>query len=118
MISFSYSQLAWFILFCLAVCVGVLLIIALVRMNRILYNIKKTFESNNENINKTLSVLPEAAENLNDITATVKESLDKAGAAIGLNTSDNSSTVLNFLKIITEVLLYIKNTFFSSEKNS
>jgi len=118
MISFSYSQLAWFILFCLAVCVGILLIIALVKINRILYNFKKTYESNNENIDKTLSILPETVENVNDIVVTVKENINKAGAVIGIDTSENSSTVFNFLKIITEVLLYIKNTFFSSEKDS
>lgn len=112
--------LAVFILFCLLVVVGIFFIMTLNHLNKLLTRANKLVESNEESLHKTLALLPETVQNVNEVVANVKMGLDQVGdtveavetaltetvAAVSGNTQNFFSlvnTVSGIAKIIFEV---------------
>lgn len=84
---------ALFILFGLFVVLLVYLIITLNNFNNLVKRVSKVVKNNNENLSKTLVVLPEVLKNANDVTVTLKQNVDKAGVAISTIEAAVSETV-------------------------
>ena len=78
----SIKDLTNFVLFAIGVSVGVFLIIALINLNKLIKHVNQIIEENKANINTTMSVIPKAADNLNQAAVSVKSTVDKAGNMI------------------------------------
>ncbi|MCX7921718.1 MAG: DUF948 domain-containing protein [Clostridia bacterium] len=107
------SDIAYFIIFCLIVVVGVFLAIALYNLNKVIKQARKVIETNAENINKTMTVLPEIMNNVNDTTACVKENVDKASNIVETVEETVSEGIIDTIKIIGAVVQVIVGKFTS-----
>lgn len=117
----TIEALVIFILVCLAVAVSIFLIITLNNLNRLLKKFNKIMETNKENIDKTISILPDTVNNLNEATISMKGTLDKAGSVIGtidgavtdtvVSVSDTTETVFEVVKVVGLIAKYISNAF-------
>lgn len=115
------EALAIFILVSLAVIISVFLVITLKNLNSLLKKFNKIVESNTENINKTINILPDTMSNLNEATVSMKGTLDKAGSVIGtidgavtdtvVSVSDTTETVFEIVKVIGLIAKYISSAF-------
>jgi predicted PurR-regulated permease PerM len=115
------EALAIFILVSLAVIISVFLVITLKNLNSLLKKFNKIVESNTENINKTINILPDTMSNLNEAAVSMKGTLDKAGSVIGtidgavtdtvVSVSDTTETVFEIVKVIGLIAKYISSAF-------
>lgn len=121
----TIEALAIFILFFLAVIVSIFLVITLKSLNSLLKKLGKIVESNTENINKTINILPETITNVNEATISMKGTLDKAGSVIGtidgavtdtvVSISDTTDNVFEIVKVIGLIARYIASAFKHSD---
>ena len=118
--------LAVFIGVCLVVAVGVLLIIALVRLNKLLKKAGKLLDDNADNIDKTMKKVPALVEHWDETGESLKSVADKAEATIdavgGLLTGDTlsggeSSTVQSIVTIAESVLQIVLGYFSKKDKD-
>jgi methyl-accepting chemotaxis protein len=87
----------------------------------LLKKFNKIVESNTENINKTINILPDTMSNLNEAAVSMKGTLDKAGSVIGtidgavtdtvVSVSDTTETVFEIVKVIGLIAKYISSAF-------
>jgi uncharacterized protein YoxC len=75
-ITFTLSDLGIALLMIAGLVLIVYLIITLVNINKTIKNVNLLIDDNRENINKTVSTVPEICGNVNDITSSVKGKVD------------------------------------------
>lgn len=112
----SMGHLALFVIFCLAAVVSIFLAIAL-------YN----FISLLKKLNRVIDVLPNTVKNLNEAAVSFKYTMDKAGSVIGaideasigtvVSVSDTTENILEFVKIVGNVITYITGVINRGEKD-
>lgn len=116
--------LAVFIGFCLAVAIGVLLIIALVNFIKMTKKVNKLIDDNTENVNKTLNKLPSIAENIDNVTISIKDNVDTIGYSVGAisgifsgkpSREEDSSFLLTIVTIAESILKVILGFFTKKE---
>lgn len=126
-ITINIYAFGFVILCCIITAVCVFLIIALYNAIKVIKRLDKVIETNNENINKTLTIIPETAKNVNDVTVVVKENLNKAGNVIGsledavaetvASVSSGTENILSIVKIASSVISAITSVFNSGKKD-
>jgi|GEM_PF-1738055 len=125
-VTVDLSVLAWFIIFCIAVVVGVFLIILLRNCLKVVDRVNKILDNNSENIQKSLEVLPSTIKSIDELAASGKGTLDKATSVVTTVEDTITDTVDSFtinaeniLSIITIASSVIKSIIsaFSSKKN-
>ncbi len=116
------SAVAWFILFCIAVTVGVFLIILLRNCLKVVDKVNNIIENNSESITNTISALPETLKSVDNLAVSAKGTIDKANSIVSSvedNVTDsfsfNAENVLNIINIASSVIKSIIS-FFSSSK--
>ncbi len=123
---FTLQEIAVFILFLLAVGVGVYLIIALRNINSLAREINQVVEANRSNIDLTLSYLPEISENLRESSIGIRKSVSQTEAAIDVlteNVTDAVTTVnkaadsiTTYSVIVTEIVKTLMDMFAKAKK--
>jgi len=100
----------------LVAAIGVLLIIALIRLNKALKSTGKLLEDNTENIDKTIKRIPILVEHFDEISESLKLTVGKAEVAVeavggmftgDLNTVHETSTAQSIVAIADSVLQII-----------
>ncbi|MCK9216935.1 MAG: hypothetical protein M0P77_03310 [Firmicutes bacterium] len=122
----SYKDLGLLILFLIISGVGVYTFITLNNLNGILKRVRELMDKNSSNIDKTLDRLPSIASNVDDATAKIKDEVENAGDAVGLisetvtdtvlSVSDGTQEVIEYIRIIAQIIKIIINTFFKKSK--
>ncbi|MFZ5990019.1 MAG: hypothetical protein ACOYWZ_23225 [Bacillota bacterium] len=120
-ITFSLLDLANFILYTLGTAALVVLIITFININRLVKRVNKLVEKNEDNINRTVTTMPEAINNVNEVSLGIKRGIDKAGAAMETLESSICETVtavsegtegfFDFVSIAGEVLKAVLSIF-------
>jgi predicted PurR-regulated permease PerM len=123
---FTLQEIAVFILFLLAVGVGVYLIIALRNINSLTREINQVVEANRSSIDLTLSYLPEISENLRESSIGIRKSVCQTEAAIDVltdNVTDAVTTVnkaadsiTTYSVIVTEIVKTLMDMFAKAKK--
>ncbi|ACL75691.1 hypothetical protein [Ruminiclostridium cellulolyticum] len=124
-ITINLSVVAWFIIFCIAVTIGVLLIIFLRNCLKISEKVNKILDDNANSVEKTLKVLPEAVTSVDELAKSAKGTLDKATSVVTTvedSVSDtidsfsfNAENILSIINIASSVVKSIISAF-SSKK--
>lgn len=105
--------------------VGVLLIIALIRLNKALKSTGKLLEDNSENIDNTMKRLPVLVGHFDEITAGLKSTVNKAEVAVdavggmfsgSLPAVHENSTAQSIVAIADSVLQIVLGYFARKEK--
>lgn len=73
------DYIAYFILFCLGITVGVFLILALVNLIRLIKKLNVILDENQKNLHSTLAQLPKTVENVNAVASDIRGGIQKAG---------------------------------------
>ncbi|WP_024831660.1 hypothetical protein [Ruminiclostridium josui] len=124
-ITLDLSVVAWFIIFCIAVIIGVLLIIVLRNCLKITDKLNKILDDNADSVGKTLEALPGAVTNIDELAKSAKGTLDKATSVVTTvedSVSDtidsfsfNAENILSIINIASSVVKSIISSF--SSKN-
>ncbi|EGD49015.1 hypothetical protein Cpap_3443 [Ruminiclostridium papyrosolvens DSM 2782] len=122
-ITLDLSVVAWFILFCIAVIIGVLLIIVLRNCLKITDRVNKILDDNADSVGKTLEVLPSTVANIDELAKSAKGTLDKATSVVTTvedsvsetidSFSFNAENILNIINIASSVVKSIISSFSS-----
>ncbi|MHB8063762.1 MAG: hypothetical protein ACYDG2_14205 [Ruminiclostridium sp.] len=125
-VTIDLSVIAWFLIFCIAVVIGVFLIILLRNCLKVLDKVNKIIESNSENIDKTLIALPSTVKSIDELAVSAKGTLDKATSVVTTvedsvaetidSFSFNAENVLTIINIASSVVKSVINAFSSSKK--
>lgn len=113
--------LSWFIIFCLAIVIGVFMIILLRKCLKVVDKVNIIIENNSDSISSTISALPSAVKSIDEVAVSAKGTLDKANSIVSTvedNVSDtfdsfsvNAENVLNIINIASTVIKSIIGAF-------
>jgi len=124
----SVSELLNFVLVffgcCLAMAVGIALIIALVNLIRMVRRVNKLLDDNAGHISKTIVQLPALAESFNKAGASVKANAEKIGNSIsevegmltGVPAAAGESNTLTTIVSIAESILKLIMGYFAKKE--
>lgn len=117
----SFEDLAIFLVVCVAVTAGIFLIIALVHFIRVMRKIGQLVDSNKNEIDQTIKVLPTTVSSLGDAAESIKITSDKASGVIGTidgavtstveTVNDTSENVYEIIKVAGLVAKFISDAF-------
>lgn len=122
----SLKDLGLIVIFVTVLAAAIYLIITLKNLNDLLKYAKSFLKQHNDNIDKTMSLVPETIKNANEMTVSIKQQVDQVGSTVnslgsGLSetvatindTTDTSVTVIRSLGEIVKVLI----EFFTTSKD-
>lgn len=122
----AIKDLLFFTIFCLVIVAGIFLVILIYKLTQFIKRATYMLETNSENIQKTLELLPQTTQNVNDIAIAVKTNIEKVENAVGgveeavaetvAAVSESTENVMNFIKIITEIISIVLGSFSSKKK--
>ncbi len=122
-VTVDLSVLAWLIIFCIAVIIGVFLIILLRNCLKVVDKVNHILDSNSENIGRTLEALPSTVRSVDELAVSAKGTLDKATSVVSTvedtvnetidSFSFNAENVLSIINIASSVVKSIISAFSS-----
>ncbi len=115
-ITLDLSVVAWFIIFCIAVTIGVLLIIVLRNCLKITDKVNKILDDNADSVGKTLEVLPVTVTSIDELAKSAKGTLDKATSVV-TTVEDSVSDTIDSFSFNAENILSIINVASSLVKS-
>jgi len=120
-VTIDFSVLAWFVIFCIAVVIGVFIIILLRSCLKVMDKVNKIIDNNSESIEKTLTALPSTVKSVDELAVSAKGTLDKATSIVTTvedtvtetidSFSFNAENVLSIINIATSVVKSIISAF-------
>lgn len=120
-VTIDLSVLAWFVIFCIAVVIGVLLIILIKNCLKIVDKVNRLLESNSENIDEIIGALPSTVKNVDELAKSAKGTLDKATSVVTTvedtvtetidSFSFNAENILGIINIASSVVKSILSAF-------
>ena len=120
-VTVDLSVVAWFIIFCIAVVIGVFLIILLKNCLKVVDRVNKILDSNSESIGKTLEALPSTVKSIDELAVSARGTLDKATSVVSTvedtvtetidSFSFNAENVLSIINIASSVVKSIISAF-------
>ncbi len=121
-VTVDLSAIAWFIIFCIAVTVGVFLIILLINCLKVVKKVSNIVDNNSESITNTISALPGTLKSVDELAVSTKGTIDKANSIVSSveeNVADsfsfNAENILNIINIASSVIKSIISAFTSSK---
>lgn len=123
----TFHDIISFLIYTLAISVGILLTIVLINTIRFTNCLNNIISENTENINETLKSLPRIAKNIDDISLTTNETLDKVKNTVELfetiaevsaeTISKNSGGFIRFINILNTIFTTMMDFIFAFKKN-
>lgn len=120
-VTLDLSVLAWFIIFCIAVVIGILLILLIKNCLKVVDKVNKILDTNSQSIQETLDALPPTVRSVEDLAVSAKGTLDKANSVVTAvedtvtetidSLSFNAENVLNIINIASSVVKSILSAF-------
>ncbi|EMS69642.1 hypothetical protein [Ruminiclostridium cellobioparum] len=124
-VTVDLSVVAWFIIFCIAVIIGVFLIILLRNCLKVVDRVNKILDKKSESIEETLEALPSTVKSIDELAVSAKDTFDKATSVVSTvedtvtetidSFSFNAENVLSIINVASSVVKSIINAF-SSKK--
>jgi predicted PurR-regulated permease PerM len=121
-VTVDLSAVAWFIIFCLAIIVGVFLIILLINCLKVVKKVSNIIDNSSDSITNTISALPETLKSVDELAVSAKGTMDKANSLVSSveesvtdSFSINAENILNIINIASSVIKSILNAFTSSK---
>lgn len=105
----SVQSLLWGILFIIAVAVGVLLIMALLKVIKILKRADKFIKENESNFNIIANELPDTLQSVKEGVDSIRKTVDTANSALGIIGNDEKSSFHYDLDSISHVFNMAKD---------
>lgn len=125
-ITIDLSVVAWFVLFCIAVTIGIFLIILINNCLKVINKVNALIDKNSENIGNTLEALPSTVKSVDELAKSAKGTLDKATSVVTTvedtvtdtidSFSFNAENILSIINIASTVVKSILSAFSSSKK--
>lgn len=125
-VTIDLRVLAWFVIFCLAVVIGVFIIILLRSCLKVVDKANKIIDNNAESIKETLEALPSTLKSVDEFAVSAKGTLNKATSVVTTfeetvtETIDsfafNAENVLSIINIASSVVKSIIGAFSTSKK--
>lgn len=122
----SVRDLLNFIMYFLGGTALIIFIIALIYVIKFVKRLDKLVEKNADNIDKTVSVLPEVADNINAVSLSLKNGIDKAEQTVEAiedyvcdtvtTVSQGTEGILDFVGVVSEVIKSVLGFFSSGKK--
>jgi hypothetical protein len=122
-VTLDLSVVAWFIIFCIAVVIGVLLIILLKNCLKVVNKVSKIIDDNADSVGKTLEALPPTMASIDELAKSAKGTLDKATSVVTTvedtvtdtidSFSFNAENVLSIINVASSVVKSIISAFSS-----
>lgn len=122
----SVRDLLNFIMYFLGGTALIIFIIALIYVIKFVKRLDKLVEKNADNIDKTVSVLPEVADNINAVSLSLKNGIDKAEQTVEAiedyvcdtvtTVSQGTEGILDFVSVVSEVIKSVLGFFSSGKK--
>ncbi|OPZ90052.1 MAG: hypothetical protein BWY74_02478 [Firmicutes bacterium ADurb.Bin419] len=110
----SVGDLVNFAIYSLGAAALILLIIALFFVIRFVRRLDKLVEKNTEYINKTASLLPDVVDNINDVSVSLKNGINKAEETVETiedyicdtvtTVTEGTEGLFDFVSVVSEVL--------------
>ncbi len=110
----SVRDLVNFVMYSLGAVALIVFIIALLYVIRIVRRLDKLVEKNTEYINKTASVLPDVVDNINDVSVSLKNGINKAEQTVETiedyicetvaTVSEGTEGIFDFVSVVSEVI--------------
>lgn len=123
----SLGDLTLVLVLCLVAVVCIFLAITLYNFISLLKKLNRAIDSNKDSIDKTITAFPNTVKNLNEAAVSFKYTMDMAGsvvrtidaASIGtvVTVSDTTENILEFVKIVGNVVRYITGVINRGEKD-
>jgi len=117
----SYRDLAFAILFIMAVALGIYLFIVLNHLSHLLKRLRELSDKYSSHIEKTIDRLPSIAVNIDEAAKNMKQGIEKAAATVDTVGDTISETVaavntgtqevVEYVKIIADIVKVLINTF-------
>lgn len=124
-VTVNLSVLAWFVIFCIAVVIGVFLIIILKNCLKVVDKVNKLIDTNSDSIEMTLKALPSTVKSVDELAISAKGTLDKTTSVVSSvedsindtidSFSFNAENVLSIINIASAVVKSIISAFSSSK---
>jgi ABC-type transporter Mla subunit MlaD len=125
-ITISVQDLGAFILFCLAVAVGVFLIVALNNFNRTIKRFNQFMDSSKGQVKEVLNGLPAAVKSVDEAAANIRDNVEKMGNVVdtventvtetAIAVNDKTEGLLDTVDTITSIVKIVLNAFSSKDK--
>lgn len=123
---YSVREIADFLMYCLGAAVLVVLIIALISIIKFVKRLDKLVADNTDNINKTATTLPVVVNNINDVSASLKDGISKAEQTVEAvedyicetvtTVTESTESLFDVLSIAGEVMKTVISFFQGSKK--
>jgi len=117
----SYRDLAFAILFVIAVALGIYLFIVMNHLSHLLKRLRELSDKYSSHIEKTIDRLPSIAANIDEAAKNMKQGIEKAAATVDTVGDTISETVaavntgtqevVEYVKIIADIIKVLINTF-------
>lgn len=117
----SVKDLISFILFLLGATAVVYLVIVLHNVNKLVKQVSLVIADNKTNIDKTMEVMPEMANNLNSTVVSIKGTVDRTGniidnfegtvSEVAASFEDTSESIIDVIKASINVIKTIMSLF-------
>lgn len=117
----SVKDLISFILFLLGATAVVYLVIVLHNVNKLVKQVNLVIADNKTNIDKTMEVMPEVANNLNSTVVSIKGTVDRTGniidnfegtvSEVAASFEDTSESIIDVIKASINVIKTIMSLF-------
>lgn len=104
----SLYDIGFFILFTIAVIVCLYLVAVLHRTFCVLGYVREILDNHKEDIDKTISGLPEALDNVNELAISLKETVDQTNGAFGSLQHNITDTVDDLRDGMENMIVYAK----------
>lgn len=110
----SLYDLGLFVLFAVIVVAGIFLIVFLRQAIRVVSHIQVILNNHEDNIQKSIAMLPETLANINSLASTLRETVDQTNNAMQTlqedlvdNLRDGLETFIIYAKVISEIFRVI-----------
>jgi ABC-type transporter Mla subunit MlaD len=125
-ITISFQDLGFFILFCLALAVGIFIIVTLSNFNKTIKRFNGFMDSSSDSVKKILVNLPEAVKSVDEAASNIRDNVEKIGSVVdtveeavtetAAAVNDKTEGLINTFDTISSVLKIIIDTFSSSRE--
>jgi hypothetical protein len=125
-ITITLEELGYFILFLLALGVGVYLIVTLNNLNGLVKEVRARLDANRQHIDQSLAHLPVITENINDASFGVKRGVEQTEAMIDQVNANMGDTLVAVHKtadsistysiLVTEIIKSVMDIFSKGKK--
>lgn len=117
----SVEALLIFIMLCFVAGVSIFMIVVLNNVNRFIKKLNHVVDTNKDNIEKTMTVLPGTVKSVGDAAGSIKSTMDKTGAVVETiddvvtgtveTVGDTTENIFTIIKVVGDVFKYIVESF-------